>query len=718
MRYEESPVAVLLKEGKAMPGMETVAERPDGTRVRCVNHPTPLRDASGRIVGALNLLVDATERNNAVIASNRLAAIVEGSDDAIVSKTLDGIITSWNEGASRIFGYTAQDMVGQPVTTIIPAELWNEEQKIADELNRGQRVKQFDTIRLAKDGRRIDVSVTISPIFDAVGNIIGASKFARDITERKRTEKTLERATALAQQARIEADRANSAKTEFLAVMSHEIRTPLTSINGCVDLLSRTGKLTRKQRHYIELVETANAALLSIVDDILDFSKVEAGQLELEKQPFSAKTLIHDTVAIMRPAAAKKNIILKYKIERSVSEWLIGDEGRLRRVLLNLLGNAVKFTESGSISLSVQAGSSNGGDERIRFAVADTGVGIRPEQQNRLFKRFSQADPSVSRRHGGTGLGLAICKHLVELMDGEIGVVSEPGRGTTVWFTAHLPTTTEPAHGAAPEQPPADAGPGKARILVVDDIDANREIVGAYLEYTGYHVDAVGSAPEAFGLLARAPFDLVLMDIQMPDMDGITATKWIRALDSPIKNIPIIAMTGSVLPQQVKLFLEAGMNDHVGKPIERAKLYNKIWRWLPRAERSGEPVASNSPHFNRSKFNELLDLIDSDGVEHTIARFVEVLSACFKSTPEAARLEAHDILNIAGVLGFDSFVVLCRDLEQAPPDDAERLRASLEQIRGVQAIVLRTLSDELLPELRANRPVIPSYNGAALRRQG
>ena len=221
--------------------------------------------------------------------------------------------------------------------------------------------------------------------------------------------------------------------------MSHEIRTPLTSISGFVDLLARTGKLTRQQRRYVELVRTANAALLTIVNDILDFSKVEAGQLELERASLFADVSGSQYAGDRAPIATEKNLLLEYAVDRDVPEWLMGDQARLRQVLLNLLNNAVKFTEAGSISVNVRKETASDGREMIRFSVADTGVGIPAEQQHRLFKKFSQADSSVSRRHGGTGLGLAICKRLVEMMDGEIGVVSEVDKGTNMWFTARLP---------------------------------------------------------------------------------------------------------------------------------------------------------------------------------------------------------------------------------------------------------------------------------------
>ena len=283
MEAGESPTRVAIRDGIALRGIETSIERPDGTRVAVLDQSTPIRDAAGRILGAITVMEAAAGRGSAVDEAQRLAAIVEGSDDAIISKTLGGIVTSWNPGAERIFGHSAQEMVGQPIARIIPEDLQEEERQILAKLARGERIDHFDTVRLSRDGRRIAISLTVSPLRDAAGAIVGASKIARDVTERKQAEDALRQATEAARQAQIEAESANRAKTEFLAVMSHEIRTPLNSISGFIDLLTSTTELTPKQRRYARLVKSANAALLTVVNDILDFSKVEAGQLELDR---------------------------------------------------------------------------------------------------------------------------------------------------------------------------------------------------------------------------------------------------------------------------------------------------------------------------------------------------------------------------------------------------------------------------------------------------
>jgi PAS domain S-box-containing protein len=694
MPHDESPLAVCLAEARPNCGREVIAERPDGTRVCWVNYATPIEDRNGRLIGALNILADISERKRSDIEAARLAAIVDGSDDAIVGKNLDGIVTSWNAAATRIFEFTAEEMVGQSIMRIIPGDLQDEEREIMARLARGERLDHFDTIRLAKGGRRIDVSLTASPLRDAVGAVVGVSKIARDVTDRKRVEQALLDAI-------VEAEKANRAKTEFLAVMSHEIRTPLNSIGGFTDLLATTTQLTPQQRRYTDLVKIANAALLTIVNDILDFSKVEAGQLELDRHPFSLSGLIRDTVAIVSPMAAVKNLRVNVTIEPGAPETIVGDHSRLRQILLNLLNNAVKFTAKGSITVDVRKQAAADDRECIRLSVTDTGIGIPAEHQRRLFERFSQADSSISREHGGTGLGLAICKQLVELMGGEIGIVSEEGRGSTIWFYAHLPEIAQLASEPKITPRVEIRAPTKARILVVDDIETNLEIVEAYLLDREYRVECAGSGIEAIQMLGSQRYDLILMDVQMPVMDGVTATRRIRALHPSIRDIPIIAMTGNVLPQQVRSFLEAGMNDHIGKPIERVKLYENLLRWLPEKAGSEPSRDSPMPSFDSDKFDEFVLLLGAKKAERIVEMFLASLGGAFQSTPLESQREAHALINTAGVLGLEGLVEACRSAKELPSQDPDLARATLSELLSAQAMAHQTLTTRLLPKLRA-----------------
>ena len=629
----------------------------------------------------------------------QLAAIVDGSDDAIISKTLDGVVSTWNAAATRIFGYTAEEMVGRPIARIIPAELLADEAEILAKLARGERIEHFDTVRLAKDGRRVDVSLTVSPLRDPSGKVVGASKIARDITSRKEAEIALRQANETCRRLQMEAEQANRAKTDFLAVMSHEIRTPLNSIHGFIELLTSLTTLTPQQRRYADLVRTANAALLTIVDDILDFSKVEAGQIELNLQTFSLSKMIKDTIAIVAPAADAKNLRLSSDISPDAPEWVMGDEGRLRQIVLNLLNNAVKFTETGSISLAVipQLSSNDG---RLLFSVTDTGVGVPAHQQDRLFKEFSQADSSVGRKYGGTGLGLAISNRLVQLMDGEIGIVSEVDRGAIVWFTARLPAAIAPVRRTQRKSTRPNSRARNDRILVVDDIDTNLEIVEAYLRDSGYQIDCVTSGFDALQLLGSKHFDLVLMDVQMPQMDGVTATKRIRALPGPTRDVPIIAMTGNVLPHQVGAFLAAGMNDHVGKPIEREKLRRNIRRWLPSRDRPRTRAKSAPSHFHESTFDEFVLLVGEEKARQLIERYLDALSQAFQSTFSKSQKEAHDLLNVAGAVGLGSLVKACRQVaDYAPSPESPDGSLVMQELLRAKSTACDLVINRLLPKL-------------------
>jgi CheY-like chemotaxis protein len=381
-----------------------------------------------------------------------------------------------------------------------------------------------------------------------------------------------------------------------------------------------------------------------------------------------------------------------------VPEWAVGDEARLRQIMLNLLNNAVKFTDSGSISVTVRPVLGRDGEALIHVAVSDTGIGIPFEQQHRLFKKFSQADGSVSRLHGGTGLGLAISKRLVELMGGEIGVSSEVGKGTTLWFTARLPAAVQSA--PAPEEAPVPKYflNNKARILLVDDLETNQEIVKAYLEDGGYGVVAVGSGEAAVSRLQEEGFDLVLMDIQMPMMDGVAATRAIRALDGPVRHVPILAMTGNVLPQQVQSFLHAGMNDHVGKPIERTNLYTKLWRWLPSNAHVDASAVTAPPVVNQARLEELINALGPVKVERTLRKFAEQLRGSFKGSTDDARREAHDLINSAGVLGFETLLEMVRELKDAT-GNGDDVIGLLTECRRAQEAVLGLIASESLPGL-------------------
>lgn len=460
---------------------------------------------------------------------------------------------------------------------------------------------------------------------------------------------------------------ASTAKTNFLASMSHEIRTPLNGIIGYTEQLLDE-KLNAKQRRYANLIQVSASALLTVANDILDFSSIEADQIKLQPEPFSLVSLVDNTVSIVSSGAGKKGVPIRIEWDLRIPRLVLGDEARIRQVLLNLLNNAVKFTREGHITTLVHYLGTSEAGERIRISVVDTGIGIPLEQHERLFKRFSQGDPSIRREFGGTGLGLAISKRLIELMGGQIGMESEQGRGSTFWIELTLPQAQ-----ALPE-PLANAGLPAARlsrILIVEDVEVNRELVQILLEAAGHTIDTVSNGEEAVAAVQMKPYDLVLMDIQMPGMDGLTAIKQIRALGNPASQVFIAAMTANVLPQQVRAFMKAGFNDHIGKPVRRDDLFRKLGEWLP--EDTGVPEGvdlSTRDSFKERHFEDFRRTIGVERVGQWLMRLDEDLRASFASDclVEMDRMHiakmAHSITSQAALLGFAELAEFCTALER------------------------------------------------------
>jgi len=393
------------------------------------------------------------------------------------------------------------------------------------------------------------------------------------LAKQYRMKRLMLRRQTTARAARVRAQAANLAKTDFLATMSHEIRTPLNSILGFADLLGRTEPLSPDGLRKLELIASAGGSLVTIVNDVLDFSRIEAGRIELDLQPVSPQSLLNDAVAIIAPEARAKGLTVTVSAAEDRGLYLL-DQSSLPQVLLNLLNNAVKFTQAGGITVSLAVPRSEAG-QTLAIDVADTGIGITPEQQGRLFQRFSQADSSIRRSFGGAGLGLAICRALLGRMGGQISVSSTAGQGSV--FSIRLPV-----EAAAPLVDGAEveaAGPA-ARILLVDDHPMNRELGRAMLELAGCAVETAEDGVEALRLAAEGGFDVILMDIHMPRMDGLAASRAIRALDGPPGQTPIIALSADVMPQQIERCRQAGMVDHVAKPIERDALFAAINRCL------------------------------------------------------------------------------------------------------------------------------------------
>ena len=436
-----------------------------------------------------------------------------------------------------------------------------------------ERVASFEATYITRAGRQVHVLIQKASYRNADGRVAGIVGSITDISSHFEAEKQLARAKEAAEDA-------SRAKSEFLAVISHEIRTPMNGILGMAGLLADCD-LPPHEAACAKTIVSSGEALLIILNDILDFSRLEAGGTSVNPVTFSLRDTLDAVIALMVPRLSEKGIEIALDVAADVPARLVGDAGRLRQILLNLVGNAVKFTERGGVAVSVFVVGRHDGGPMLRFDVRDTGIGIDADARQRLFEAFSQADSSVSRRFGGTGLGLAISKRLVQLLGGQIGVESEPGQGSCFWFTVafQLPDWDLPAQQPS-EIPPVPP----MRLLLAEDNPVNRAVAIAQLERMGHIVTAVTNGREAVEAIGEQDYDLVLMDIQMPEMDGFEATAKIRAMPTPIGRTPIAAMTAHVLAGDEERCLAGGMDDYIGKPFRPQDLQALLARWSKRSE--------------------------------------------------------------------------------------------------------------------------------------
>jgi PAS domain S-box-containing protein len=518
----------------------------------------------------------------ASLARAWLAAIVESSDDAIVSKTLDGVITSWNRGAERLFGYSAEEAVGRSITMIIPTDRLGEEAEVLARLRRGEKIDHFETVRQAKDGRLLDISLSVSPIRDERGVIVGAAKVARDISERKRGEIEYQAGLEREQAARRQAERAVHARDEFLATVSHELRSPLNAILGWAHLLKAGDLDAERTQRAIDTI-TRNALVQSqLVSDILDMQSLTSGKARLHIHDIDLALVVEAALDTVRPAAAFKHITLSPVIEVENTR-VPADVDRLQQVVWNLLSNAVKFTPEGGRVRVVLRDS----ESRIEIAVEDNGPGVRPEFLPYVFERFRQ-DTTVAGRRGGLGLGLAIVRHLVELHGGAVAARNRedgPGAIFTVWLPRsqkdHVEAVT-PTEGAAREEDLLIATPPslrEIRVLVVDDEPEAREVVAAVLAQYGADVTLAASTAEALELFDRVRPDVLISDIGMPGPDGYALLREIRARPASDGGLtPAVALTASASVEDRLRALRAGYQYHVPKPVHPADLAQAVVR--------------------------------------------------------------------------------------------------------------------------------------------
>ncbi len=820
----------------------------------------PILDATGKPARLISTSRDITERNQAEDALRRselkFRSVTESANDAIIAADSRGNIISWNNGAKRIFGYDEAEVMGSSLTILMP-EIYREAHRrgIARYNTTGEEHVIGQTVELhglRKDGGEFPLELSLTSW--KVGEENFYSGIIRDITERKQIEAELEQARdAALESARL--------KSEFLANMSHEIRTPMNGVIGMTGLLLGSD-LSARQQEFTQAIESSADALLTIIDDILDFSKIEAGQLRFEKIDFDLQTTVEQTVELLAERAQTKGIEIASLVFADVPTALRGDPGRIRQVLTNLIGNAVKFTENGEVVVNVTKQTETKKSTVVRFEVKDTGIGIAPETQRILFQAFTQADGSMTRKYGGTGLGLAISKQLAELMGGEIGVESALGKGSTFWFTARfekqpkqnvklqpdsnvslegkrvlivddnetnrnilryqtsswgmnaaeadsgvqaletlqsaaarnepfeiaildlmmpemdgfelaraikadssisvvrlvlLPSFGERGHGlaateagisaylqkpigqsqlydclitlmaeeqlqeksqlitkhslrvqaVAPNKP--NVSPqnkintvrAKARILVAEDNVINREVALAQLESLGYSVDIVANGREAVIALEKSKYDIILMDCQMPEMDGFEATAEIRRREGDSHHTKIIAMTAHALEGDREKCLAAGMDDYLSKPVKLDTLRQMLERWSFSTDEQKGGLRDKPRKFSKEDSQQFVDLSILEGfrnfqksgqpnlvnklidlfVEDTTGRFAILRQAAIDRNAAAIKGEAHNIKGAAGNIGAAPMAELCKELEQkaSQNDEAKVLISRLEQ---------------------------------------
>jgi PAS domain S-box-containing protein len=551
---------------------------------RILERHSKVLSVEGQRAGRVWSFRDVTARYLAEITSRQLGAIVASSDDAIIGKNLNSIITSWNFGAERIFGYTADEMIGASIMRLIPSDRQEEETEILSRIRRGERFSHFETIRLAKDGRRLDVSITVSPIKDSTGQVIGASKVARDITDRKRAEQEAEMANRersrllnSEREALSQSERASRIKDDFLATLSHELRTPLNAVLGWANILRHGNLQGEELQQGLDTIERNARVQGQLIEDLLDMSRIISGKVRLDVQMIDLRAVLNEAIETLRATAKAKGVRLQ-AFKHPLPLPIASDPNRLQQVFWNLLHNAIKFTpKDGNVHVQLQRF-----DSHLEVSVIDTGEGIAPDFLPYVFERFRQGDGSTTRRHGGLGLGLAIVKQLVELHGGNIRAKSD-GIGHGATFTVHLPllapVNSDPEEEGKKEialresQSLIEISLANVHVLVVDDELDARALVKRLLEMAGATVSLAASGPEAMKqIVARRP-DVLVCDIGMPEEDGYSFIRRLRTLEQSQESaLPAVALSAYARSEDRTKAIRSGFQNHLAKPVEPTEL--------------------------------------------------------------------------------------------------------------------------------------------------
>ena len=585
-----------------------------------------------------------------------------------------GIITDVNKQMEALTGCTRDELIGAPFKDCFtdPARAVAGIKRVLVE----KSVTDYELTARTRDGKQTVVSYNATTFYDRNRKLQGVFAAARDVTERKRVELELQQAKAIAESA-------SRTKSDFLASMSHEIRTPMNAIMGIADLLAKTD-LTPEQDRYVQIFRRSGDNLLNLLNDILDLSKVEASQLDLERTGFSLSDHLEKVIEMVSHRAEEKGLAVTCTIGPDVSNDLVGDPTRLRQVLLNLLGNAIKFTHAGAVALTVERRQDVSVPTALRFTVTDTGIGIPHEKLSSIFERFTQADSSTTRRFGGSGLGLTISKRLVELMGGEIWVESEVGQGSTFAFTVPFEVRSgADLEALAPVGVGPDAPLPALRILMAEDSVDNCAIAMAYLHDTPYRIDVAVNGAIACEMFTRGDYDLVLMDRQMPVMDGLTATRTIRSWETTQQRsaTPIIALTASALKGDRETCLASGCTTYLSKPIKQDVLLRAIQEHAIARSPSLQDPASAAKRAIRAA-RRLAEQTPAY-LENCRRDVIAMLAALDRADFDAVIILGHNLRGSGGGFGIPAITDIGAGIEQAAGDaDAESARKWVGDLSG------------------------------------
>jgi PAS domain S-box-containing protein len=665
----------------------------------------PILNEKGKVVKLQTSSRDITQRKIAEAAieksEKKYRDLVSYSQAVIFTHTLDGIILSTNPIMQNLLGYSELEMAGQPFSELLRPRDKHRYQVYLNDIRKRNKVVGVVTV-VDKHGQlkhllyhNIKVSEPdIEPYIIA---------FAQDITERLEAENELKKAK---EKAEISA----KAKELFLANMSHEIRTPMNGILGMAALLKKTD-LTKSQQNYLHLIQESAQNLLVIINDILDIAKIESGKLRFEQIAFNVNEILHSAQQSLIYKAEEKDIFLHLKLLPITNPVVTGDPYRLNQILINLLSNAIKFTEVGKVELTAVVAAETAQEYTLRISVKDTGIGIAPGKLNSVFESFTQAYIDTTRKYGGTGLGLTICKNLIEMQGGRIWAESEPGTGSTFSFEITYPKVyVEPDLAASPAEIDFTSL-GALRVLLAEDNAINQFMAESIMKGWGFTVDIANNGLEAIALHEQNTYDIILMDIQMPEMGGVEATKYIRQLPDPIKaRIPIIALTANALKGDSDSYIAAGMNAYMSKPYEEEKLYLKIYQNMqlstPAALPNSAPLKSSPAPSVKSLYN--LDLVqklakgDQKFTHKMIDMFVTMIPDSISHMKEhVAAQEWHQLGQIAHSIkpAVDTLMISSIRENLVTIENNVKTASNLNQLPELVSITVQTLS-EIIADLK------------------